>query len=56
MALTDFGDPPQILTDVKLSIWRSATDPPDPPHPPDPADLATRPAARSQGTVRTLSG
>ena len=51
----DLGLPPQILAEVKLSIWRSAPDPPDPADPADPADLATFSAARSQGTVRTLS-
>ena len=53
------GLPPQILAEVILSIWRSppdAADPADPADPPDPPDPATRPAARSQGTVRMLFG
>ena len=48
-----WGQPPQILPKLKPSIWYFAADPPDPA---DPPDLETFSAARSQGTVRTLSG
>ena len=41
------GERPQILTDAKLSIWNSPADAPD---------AESRPAGRSQGTVRMLSG